>query len=143
MPAKAMAKISTRLVPNQDPKLVELAFEEYMRKNAPPTVRWEVRRLASTDAVLVNRDTIGMRAASRALEESFGIKPVFRLEGGSVPIVSLLKGKLGVDTVHLGFTLPDDNFHAPNERFWLPNFYRGIEVFVRFFELLSNSSESA
>jgi acetylornithine deacetylase/succinyl-diaminopimelate desuccinylase-like protein len=137
LPGNAMAKISMRLVPYQDDKAIEEQLKEYMRKNAPPTVRWEVKNLASGRAILLNRESAGMRAASQALEATFGVKPVFQLDGGSVPVVSIIKAKLGVDSVLMGFGLPDDNLHAPNEKLHLPNYYRGIEAYIRFFELVS------
>jgi acetylornithine deacetylase/succinyl-diaminopimelate desuccinylase-like protein len=133
LPAKAMAKISTRLIPEQDDEAVEAQLKEYMRQNAPPTVMWEVKNLVSSPAVLVRRDTEGVRAAQAALEATFGVKPVFKLEGGSVPVVSMVQTKLGVDSLLLGFGLPDDNLHAPNEKQHLPTYYRGIETFIRFF----------
>jgi acetylornithine deacetylase/succinyl-diaminopimelate desuccinylase-like protein len=134
LPAKAMAKISMRLVPYQDPNAVEEQFKEYLRRHAPPTVRWEVRKLSSSPAVLVQRDTVGVRAAVKAMEATFGVKPVFKLEGGSVPAVSLFQANLGVDPVQMGFSLPDDNFHSPNEKLHLPTHYRGIETYIRFFD---------
>ena len=139
LPAKAMAKISTRLVPYQDDKAVEEQLKEYMRKHAPPTVKWEVKRLVSSPAVLVRQDTEGAQAAAAALEATFGIRPVFRLEGGSVPVVSMLQAKLGVDSILMGFGLPDDNLHSPNEKQHLPNYYRGIEAYIRFFSNVAGS----
>jgi acetylornithine deacetylase/succinyl-diaminopimelate desuccinylase-like protein len=133
LPGKAMAKISTRLVPYQDDKAVEQQLRAYLEQHAPPTVRWEVLNLTSSPAVLVERDSVGARAAVAALEETFGVRPVFRLEGGSVPVVSMVQEKLGVDSILMGFGLPDDNLHAPNEKLHLPNFYRGIEAYIRFF----------
>ena len=137
LPAKAMAKISMRLVPEQDSGAVESQLREYLRKSAPQTVTWEVKSLASDQAVLVDRDTPAMRAAARALHATFGVKPLFQLGGGSVPVVSMVKTKLGVDSVLLGFGLPDDNIHAPNEKQHLPTYYRGIETYIRFFDLIS------
>lgn len=137
LPAKAMAKISMRLVPYQDPNAVEQQLRAYLQQHAPPTVRWELKKLAGAPAVLVNRDTPAMRAAVRALQETFGVKPVFKLEGGSVPIVSVFQTMLGVDPVQMGFSLPDDNFHSPNEKLHLPTFYRGIETYIRFFDILA------
>ena len=134
LPAKAMAKISMRLVPYQDPNAVEEQFKEYLRRHAPPTVRWEVRKLSSSPAVLVQRDTVGVRAAVKPMEATFGVKPVFKLEGGSVPAVSVFQANLGVDPVQMGFSLPDDNFHSPNEKLHLPTHYRGIETYIRFFD---------
>jgi acetylornithine deacetylase/succinyl-diaminopimelate desuccinylase-like protein len=133
LPAKAMAKISTRLIPYQDDKAVEAQLKEYLRRRAPPTVTWEVKRLASGPAVLVRRDSEAVRAASAAMEATFGVRPIFRLEGGSVPVVSLVQAKLGVDSLLMGFGLPDDNLHSPNEKQHLPTLYRGIETYIRFF----------
>jgi len=87
--------------------------------------------------VLVKKNTEGMQSAIRALEETFGVKPVFKLEGGSVPVVSLVHKHLGVDSIMLGFGLPDDNLHSPNERQHLPTHYRGIEAFIRFFDAVA------
>jgi acetylornithine deacetylase/succinyl-diaminopimelate desuccinylase-like protein len=134
LPAKAMAKISTRLVPYQDDQQVESQLHAYLEKHAPPTVRWELKTFVSGPAVIVKRDTPGMRAAIKALEATFGKKPVFKLEGGSVPVVSMVQQTLGVDSILLGFGLPDDNLHSPNEKLHLPNLYRGVESYIRFFD---------
>ncbi|HYW00526.1 MAG TPA: dipeptidase [Candidatus Acidoferrum sp.] len=137
LPAKAMAKISMRLVPEQDNRAVEDQLKEYLSKNAPPTVSWELKNLTSDPAVLVDRNTPAMRAAASALQATFGVKPFFLLSGGSVPVVSMMKNRLGVDSVLLGFGLPDDNIHAPNEKQHLPTYYRGIETYIRFFDFVS------
>jgi acetylornithine deacetylase/succinyl-diaminopimelate desuccinylase-like protein len=133
LPAKAMAKISMRLVPYQDDKAVEQQLNAYMRQHAPEGIRWQVKSLVSGPAVLVQRDTPAAQAAAKALEETFSKKPVWKLEGGSVPVVSLFQQILGIDSILLGFGLPDDNFHSPNEKLHLPNYYRGIEAYIRFF----------
>ncbi len=133
LPAKAMAKISMRLVPYQDAEAVEKQLKEYLRQNAPPTVRWEVKSLSAGPAVLVKRGTPSIQAAMVALEATFGVKPVFKLEGGSVPVAGLVQDILGAESILMGFGLPDDNLHSPNEKFHLPNYYRGIETFIRFF----------
>ena len=132
-----MAKISMRLVPNQDDHAVEEQLKEYLRRNAPPTVRWEVKKFVSGPAVLMRRDTPFMQAVIVALEKTFGVKPVFKLEGGSVPVVSMIHAKLGVDSLMMGFGLPDDNLHSPNEKMHLPNYYRGIEAYIRFFDAIA------
>jgi len=137
LPAKAMAKISMRLVPYQDDVAVEAQLNEYMRRNAPPSVRWEVRKFVSGPAVLMNRNTPFMQAVITALEKTFGVKPVFKLEGGSVPVVSMIHAILGVDSLMMGFGLPDDNLHSPNEKMHLPNYYRGIEAYIRFFDAIA------
>ncbi len=137
LPAKAMAKISMRLVPNQDDKEVEAQLHDYFRRHAPPSVRWEIKALAGGPAVLMQTTSAHAQAAIRALETTFGKRPVFKLEGGSVPVVSMTTQKLGADTVMMGFGLPDDNLHAPNEKQHLPTFYTGIETFIHFFNNLA------
>lgn len=135
LPAKAMAKISMRLVPYQDHTLVEQQLKEYVAQHAPSTVRWEIKIITDgAPGILLERDSPGAHAACAALRDTFGVEPIFVAEGGSVPIVSMLREKLGVDSVLLGFGLPDDQIHGPNEKLHLPTFYRGIETFIRFFE---------
>jgi acetylornithine deacetylase/succinyl-diaminopimelate desuccinylase-like protein len=134
LPAKAMAKISMRLIPDQDHDEVEQQLRQYLTENAPPAIRWEVKAVAAGNrGALIPTDTVWMKAAGRALKDSFGVKPVFELAGGSVPIVTLFKEVLGVDSVMLGFGMRDDNIHGPNEKQHLPNYFRGIETYVRFF----------
>jgi acetylornithine deacetylase/succinyl-diaminopimelate desuccinylase-like protein len=139
LPARAMAKLSTRLVPYQDDQAVEGQLRDYLSEHAPPTVRWEVNNLSSSPGVLVERDTVAARAAGAALEATFGVKPVFRLEGGSIPVVGLVQTELGVDSILMGFGLPDDNLHAPNEKLHLPNYYHGIEAYIRFFHNMAHA----
>jgi len=138
LPCKAMAKISMRLVPDQDPEEVEAQLRTYLTQHAPPTVRWELISFARTPGVLTERNSSAVKAAEAALETVFGVKPVFRREGGSVPVVSQIREILGVDSVIMGFGLPDDNLHAPNEKQHIPNFYRGIESYIHFFANLSS-----
>ncbi len=140
LPAKAMAKISMRLVPYQDDKAVEGQLRAYLEQKAPPSIRWELKNLVSGPPVLVERDSLGVRAAAAALEGAFGVKPIFRLEGGSVPVVSMVQQGLGVDSILLGFGLPDDNLHAPNEKLHLPTYYRGIETYIRFFDEIAKAA---
>jgi len=137
LPAKAMAKISMRLVPNQDPVDIEHQLKEYLHHHAPPTIRWQVKAMSTAKPVLVERDSKGMRAAVSALQTTFGVPPVFKLEGGSVPVVAMVKTMLGVDAIQMGFGLPDDNFHGPNEKLHLPNYRRGMEAYIRFFDLIA------
>ena len=132
LPAKAMAKISMRLVPDQDPAEIVHQLETYLRGHAPPTVTWKVRDLTSCDPAIVERDSPYVRAAEAALKTVFGVEPVFLREGGSVPVVNLMQTQLGVESVLLGFGLPDDNLHAPNEKLHLPNYYKGMQTYVRF-----------
>ena len=132
LPARAMAKLSMRLVPNQRPENVQGQLEAYMRERAPSWLRWEVIDLAGCPAGVVRRDTAEMQAAVRSLEATFGVRPVFAREGGSVPVVGLIQEILGRESIMMGFSLPDDNLHAPNEKFHLPNFEHGIEAYIRF-----------
>lgn len=132
LPAWARAKVSMRLVADQDPVEIERLFTEYVTSLAPPTVQLSVRTWSLAKPALVNRDTPAMQAAARAYARGFGVEPVFLREGGSIPVVTLLKERLGLDTVLMGFGLPDDNPHAPNEKIHLPTFQRGIETVIHF-----------
>jgi acetylornithine deacetylase/succinyl-diaminopimelate desuccinylase-like protein len=138
LPAMAMAKISTRLVPFQDDVAVEEQLRAYLKRHAPKTIRWELKKLTeSCPGVLLNPNSKASRAAQSALEQTFGVKPGFVYSGGSVPVVSLIMRKMKTDSVMLGFGLPDDNLHAPNEKMHLPNYYRGIETYMRFFDAMA------
>ncbi len=132
VPAYAMAKISMRLVPDQDPEEVHQQLRRYLEERAPRTVRWEVIPMAGVRASLTDRNHPAVQALSRALEAVWGRRPLFKREGGTVPIVTQLKEILGVESVLTGFALPDDNFHAPNEKLHLPTWSRGIEAMVHF-----------
>lgn len=132
LPATALAKISMRLVPDQDSGEVYGQLCEYMRRNAPGSITWEVREMTHAPAAIMDRRAPTMKVAQKALEDVFGVPPVFRREGGTIPIVHLLQTKLGVDTVMLGGAMPGDGIHGPNEKHHLPNFFRGIETYIRF-----------
>jgi acetylornithine deacetylase/succinyl-diaminopimelate desuccinylase-like protein len=140
LPCKAGAKLSFRLVPDQDPKTVERLFREHVRKVTPPGVTVEVITHHGAPAVLVNVDTPGFRAAVRAVEAGFGIKPVFIREGGSIPVVGLLKEHLKVDTLLLGWGQNDDNLHGPNEKFSLADFHRGIKASAHLYHELAKET---
>lgn len=132
LPSKAMAKISMRLVADQDPQEVRESFEAYVRAHLPPTITWELVEHSRCQPAIVERDSPAVRSASRALEAVWGKAPVFTRQGGSIAIVGEIQEILGVETLLLGFGLPDDNLHAPNEKQHLPTFYRGIEAYIRF-----------
>lgn len=132
IPAWAMAKISTRLVPDQDPDEVHQQLVEYLTQKAPPTVRWELTVMSGGPAAISNTNLPASKALFKALESSWGVKPVYKREGGSVPIVAEMQKILGVDSVLTGFGLPDDNVHSPNERLHLPTWYKGIDALVHF-----------
>ncbi len=138
LPARAMAKISMRLVPDQDETEILDQLREYMRQNAPDTIKWKVREHAHGTGSVMQRDSKGMQAMVKALTEVFGVEPVFRREGGSVPVVGEMQKKLGVDSILTGCGLPDDNIHAPNEKMHLPNFYKFTETYARFMFGLSD-----
>ncbi|HDD23896.1 MAG TPA: dipeptidase [Chloroflexi bacterium] len=138
LPSKAYAKISMRLVPDQEPAEIARLIEEHLRRIAPPTVSLQVSRLHGGQPAIVRRDTPAMQAAVQAYAETFGRKPIFVREGGSIPVVTTFQRTLGLETVLMGFGLPDDRLHSPNEKFHIPNFYRGIETVIRFWELLAS-----
>jgi acetylornithine deacetylase/succinyl-diaminopimelate desuccinylase-like protein len=137
LPARAMAKISMRLVPNQTDSKVKAQLEEYLQAHAPAWLKWEVLEMAGGPAALVRQDTPAMQAAVRALEGAFGVRPVFIREGGSVPVVSLMQEILGRESILMGISLPDDNLHAPNEKMHLPTFHKGVEAYIRLLYELS------
>jgi acetylornithine deacetylase/succinyl-diaminopimelate desuccinylase-like protein len=133
IPAWAMAKISMRLVPDQDPEEVKNQLTQYIQAKVPPTVRWELKTMTGGKASLSDRTYPATQAMYRALKEVWGKDPVYRREGGSVPVVGDMQTILGIESVLTGFGLPDDNIHAPNERLHLPTWYRGIDALVLFF----------
>ncbi|MFV1858240.1 MAG: dipeptidase [Anaerolineales bacterium] len=137
LPSKAMAKISARLVPDQDPNQVHESLRVFMEQNAPPGVSWEVDMLAAAVASIIDRDSVEARAAAEALEAVWGVPARYKREGGTVPVVGMIEEMLDVKTLMLGFGLPDDNLHAPNEKFHLPNFHRGIDTFIYFMTSLA------
>jgi acetylornithine deacetylase/succinyl-diaminopimelate desuccinylase-like protein len=134
IPAKATAKVSIRLVSKQDPDKVIEAFKAFVRKKTPKGVRTEVRVLSAAPAVLVNPDHPAVRTASEAFAAVFGKPTVFIRSGGSIPIVGEFAKHLGIPTVLMGFGLPDDGLHAPNEKFHLEQYYKAIVTVAHFFE---------
>jgi acetylornithine deacetylase/succinyl-diaminopimelate desuccinylase-like protein len=128
VPAKASAKISFRLVPNQDPKKITEALESMLAKLCPAGIEMELRRVAVSPGVLVPLDSPYIQAAARAIEHGFGRSPVFTREGGSIPIITTLHDALQADTLLLGWGQNDDNTHSPNEKFSLADFHRGIKT---------------
>ena len=136
IPAVATAKVSMRLVPDMDPREVTRKFTSYVKKLTPKGIRTTVRLLSSAPASVVSTESLYIAAAAEAMEQVFKKKTVYMRSGGSIPIVGLFSKHLGIPSVMMGFGLPDDNLHAPNEKFHLPNFYRGIEAVGRYLELL-------
>jgi acetylornithine deacetylase/succinyl-diaminopimelate desuccinylase-like protein len=136
LPSKAFAKISMRLVPDQEPAEIAQRIQTYLTEIAPPTVDVQVRALGSGEGAIVRRDSPAMQAAFQAYAKAFGREPVFVREGGSIPVVAMFQQILGIETILMGFGLPDDRLHSPNEKFHLHNFYRGIETALYFMEIL-------
>lgn len=132
LPSHVHAKFSTRLVPDQDPLVIQQLIRDYIHQITPPTVAVTVEITGSAPASISDLHHPAMAAAKTACTETFGTPPVFMREGGSIPVVSEFQSELGIETVLLGFGLQGDQIHAPNERFYLPNYYRGIETTIRF-----------
>jgi acetylornithine deacetylase/succinyl-diaminopimelate desuccinylase-like protein len=126
LPATAMAKVSMRLVPDQDPKKIGDLFEAHVKKIAPKTVELKITRMHGGKPWMTEFDNKYVRAAGRAIERGFGQAPVFNREGGSIPVVSTFQEELGLPSVLFGIGLPDENAHAPNEKLDLGNFHNGI-----------------
>ena len=136
IPARATAKVSMRLVADMDPDAVFTKFQQHVEHLTPAGTRVSVRQLSSAPAALVDPDNRFVGTAARALTEVFGAETVYIRSGGSIPVVGLLREHAGIPSVLMGFGLPDDNIHAPNEKFHLPNFYRGIAAVSRYLEML-------
>jgi acetylornithine deacetylase/succinyl-diaminopimelate desuccinylase-like protein len=138
IPSKASAKVSMRLVPDQDPVKVFAAYERALRERCPKTVKLEVNALGhGAPAVLVPPDSPAMRLAAEAVEAGFGKRPRLVREGGSIPVVALIKSVLGMETLLVGFGLPDDRVHSPNEKFDLDALHRGTRTAAVLYEKLS------
>lgn len=126
LPAVAMAKVSMRLVPNQDPDKIASLFEAYVQKVTPKTVELKVTRMHGGKPWMTAFDNPYVQAAGRAIEAGFGQRPVFNREGGSIPVVSTFQEELGLPCVLFGVGLPDENAHAPDEKLDLGNFHGGV-----------------
>lgn len=137
LPSKAYAKISMRLVPNQDSHKVDQLFEDHFKSIAPKGIKVEVKSLHGGQGYGAPIDTAAYQAASKAVEETFGKKPVPFRSGGSIPIVADFEEVLGVKSILLGFGLESDAIHSPNENYPLENFYKGIETIPYFYKYFS------
>jgi acetylornithine deacetylase/succinyl-diaminopimelate desuccinylase-like protein len=136
IPATSMAKISMRLVPDQDPDKIADLFEAYLKKVAPKTVEVKLTRMHGGKPWMADFDNPFVQAAGRAIEKGFGKAPVFNREGGSIPVVSTFQQELGVPSVLFGIGLPDENAHAPNEKLDLGNFHNGVIAAAYFYDEL-------
>jgi acetylornithine deacetylase/succinyl-diaminopimelate desuccinylase-like protein len=138
LPAVAMAKVSMRLVPDQDPDKVGDLFEAYLKKIAPKTVEVTLARMHGGKPWMASIDNPYVQAAGRAIEQGFGKAPVFTREGGSIPVVATFQQELGLPTVLFGVGLPDDRLHAPNEKLDLGNFHNGIVASAYLYQEIAN-----
>jgi len=136
IPARAVAKISTRLVADQRPEEAAAQLQAAVQAACPKGVKAEFKAIHSGAPSLTNPDNLFIHAAAEAMKQVFGKDTVYIRSGGSIPIVGVFDQYLGIPSVMMGFGLPDDNLHAPNEKFHLPNFFRGIESVARYLEML-------
>jgi len=140
IPAKALAKVSIRLVPDMTPAESFALYSDYIQHLTPPGVTVDVRLIHSGDPCLISVDNPYIQAATAALREIWGRETVFIRSGGSIPIVGDFARHLNLPSVMMGFGLPDDNLHAPNEKFLISNFYQGTESIIRFLELVGGTA---
>lgn len=133
LPAWAMAKVSCRLVPDQDPEEVHAQLLDYLKAKAPKAVRWDVKEMAGSPASISERNSKGVRALAKAMESVWGKRPVFKREGGSVPVVTHFREILGVESVNTGFSMSGDNMHSPNEKLHLPTWSKGTDALIHFY----------
>jgi len=134
LPEVAYAKISMRLVPDQNPDKIAQLFAKHFKAIAPDCVEVEVTPLHGGDAFVAPTDSIGFLAASKAMETTFGKKPIPTRSGGSIPIIAFFDKELGLKSILMGFGLETDAIHSPNEHFGLFNFFKGIETIPYFYK---------
>ena len=137
IPAQAGAKVTMRLVPDQDPVEIGKLFKEYVEQIAPGTVEVEISIKESDPAVVVDLDAPQMQAAMRATETVYGVKPLFDRTGGSIPAVAMFQEYLGLSSILINYGLPDDGIHSPNERFSIDQFHKGIRTLIHYFHELA------
>jgi len=140
IPAKAVAKVSIRLVPRQDPQKIIQALKQFVKDNTPRGIQFEVRVLSAGPGLMVNTDHPAIRVAAKAFSDIFGEPTVFTRSGGSIPIVGDFATHLGIPTILMGFGLPDDGLHSPNEKYNIRNYYDGIRTLAHFFEEYGRAS---
>lgn len=141
LPAKAHAKISMRLVPNQKSKDIEKLFSAHFKKIAPEGVTVKVTSIHGGEAAVTPTDSVAYKAAEKAIETTFGKKPIPTRGGGSIPIVALFEKTLDVKSVLFGFGLDNDNLHSPNEKYDLFNYYKGIETIPYFHQYFAEMNQ--
>ncbi len=134
IPATATAKVSMRLVPNQNAEKIVAAYKKFVQENAPAGIEVEVRVLSAGEAIMVNPDHPAIHVAAQAFKDVLGRETVFVRSGGSIPIVGDFARHLRIPTILMGFGLPDDGLHSPNEKYKLSNYYAGVVTIAHFFE---------
>ena len=134
IPARATAKVSIRLVPKQDPQKVIAAYKKFVKEKTPAGIETEVRILSAGPAIIVNPDHPAIHVAAQSFRDILGKETVFIRSGGSIPIVGDFATHLGIPTILMGFGLPDDGLHSPNEKYKVTNYYAGIMTIAHFFE---------
>lgn len=132
IPASATAKLSFRLVPDQNPQHIARLLERFIHQVKPPTVNVELKTFSLIPPATIDIEHPAMRAAALAYQDGFGVSPVYLHSGGTIPVVNTFRSTLGIPTVLMGFALSSDNMHAPNEKFELKNFGRGIHTCISF-----------
>ncbi len=143
LPSKAYAKISMRLVPHQDSQEITDMFISHMKSIAPPSVNVEVTPFHGGEPSVIPTDSVGYKAAAKAMEKSWGKTPIPTRDGGSIPIVALFQKELGLDSILMGFGLNEDAIHSPNESYGLFNYYRGIETISYFYQFFTDMSKES
>jgi acetylornithine deacetylase/succinyl-diaminopimelate desuccinylase-like protein len=136
IPARAAAKVSMRLVPDQRPNEIYKLYSDYVRSLVPPGIQLNIRQWSLADPIVVRTDNHFIRTAAAAMHDVFHKDTVYMRSGGSIPIVADFEKVLKIPSVMMGFGLPDDNLHAPNEKFHIPNFYSGIESIILWMQKL-------
>lgn len=142
IPATAHAKFSSRLVPHQRPEKIAQLVEKYLMHIAPRGIKVGVSHLQRSDGVIIDRKSVWMQAAVSALEETFGHQVVFDRSGASIPVIAEIKKYLGIDTLLFGYSLPDDNLHAPNEKYSLQQLEKGIAANKLFYTKVASGNIS-
>lgn len=143
IPDRAVAKLNFRLAPDQEPEKIERLFRRHVACCTPSTVRSFVHKQSSAKPAVIDRQHPAMRAAVSAYRSGFGSAPVFLRSGGTIPVIALLQDILAMPIILMGFALPDDSMHAPNEKFHLPNFFNGIGTSIHFLAAMTDRSVAA
>ncbi len=142
IPARAAAKISMRLVPDQRPDKIFQQYSKFVNKLVPKGIHLKIKQFSIADPIVVKTNNHFVKAATEAMKEVFHKETVYIRSGGSIPIVADFEKHLKIPSVMMGFGLPDDNLHAPNEKFHIPNFYRGIESIILFLQRLGGNHKA-